>query len=59
MGHVDLARVGVADRWADLSVISWSLDWNFGPGWQPAFFAAYGIDPDDEYIDWYRRLWDG
>lgn len=58
VGHVDLASVGVADRWADLAVASWSLEWNFGPGWEPTFFDAYGIEPDPERIDWYRRLWD-
>lgn len=58
VGHVDLASVGVADRWADLAVASWSLEWNFGPGWETAFFDAYGIAPDPERIDWYRRLWD-
>ena len=57
-GHVDLGRLGVADRWADLAVAIMSLDWNYGPGWQDAFLAAYGIDPDPVRIDYYRRLWD-
>ena len=55
---VDVGRLGVADRWADLAVASMSLDWNWGPGWQPAFFAAYGIAPDAERIAYYRALWD-
>lgn len=57
-GHVDLGTLGLADRWADVAVASMSLGWNFGPGWEPAFFAAYGIDPDEARLDFYRRLWD-
>jgi kanamycin kinase len=57
-GHVDLGQAGVADRWADLAVASWSLDWNFGPGWEDMFFDAYGVDPDPERIDYYRLLWE-
>lgn len=57
-GHVDMASLGVADRWADLAVASWSLSWNYGPGWDERFFAAYGIEPDAERIAYYRLLWD-
>ena len=57
-GHVDLDSLGVADRWADLAVASMSLGWNYGPGWEPEFFAAYGIEPDAERIAFYRALWD-
>jgi kanamycin kinase len=28
-GYVDLGDLGVADRWWDLAVGSWSLTWNF------------------------------
>lgn len=56
-GHVDLGSLGVADRWADLAVASMSLDWNFDPGWEAEFWNAYGIDPDPERVDYYRRLW--
>lgn len=56
-GHVDFGDLTVADRWADLAIASLSLDWNFGDGHQPEFFAAYGVDPDPERIDYYRRLW--
>jgi kanamycin kinase len=56
--HVDLGRLGIADRWADLAVASWSLGWNFGPGWEDEFFAAYGIARDEERIRYYRDLWD-
>jgi len=54
---VDAARVGVADRWADLAVASLRLDWNYGPGCQSTFFAAYGIEPDERRLAYYRALW--
>ena len=57
-GHVDLAALGVADRWADLAVGSWSLSWNYGDGWEELFFDTYGIEPDPERIAYYRLLWD-
>lgn len=58
VGHVDLANLGVADRWADLAVASWSLEWNFGLGWDDCFLDAYGIGADPERITYYRLLWD-
>lgn len=57
--HVDLGRLGLADRWADLAVASDNLTRNFGPGWEDAFFAAYGIVRDEPRIRYYRELWDG
>ena len=58
-GHVDLGAIGVGDRWADLAIASMSLDWNYGDGWQDAFFAAYDIERDEERIAYYRAAWDG
>ena len=55
---VDVARIGVADRWADLAVASMSLGWNFGEGWEGLFFEEYDIAPDAERIAYYRALWD-
>jgi kanamycin kinase len=55
---VDLGRLGVADRWADLAVATYSLNWNFSGDWENELLDAYGIDRDDERIDYYRRLWD-
>jgi kanamycin kinase len=55
--HVDLGALGVADRWADIAVASMSTEWNYGPGWVDSLFAAYGIEPDPERIDYYRELW--
>jgi kanamycin kinase len=57
-GHVDLDALGVADRWADLAVATWSTVWNYGPGWERPLLDAYGIEPDAGRTDFYRRLWD-
>lgn len=57
-GHVDLGSLGVADRWADLAVATWSTAWNYGPGWEEPLLAAYGVGPDPERTAYYRLLWD-
>jgi aminoglycoside phosphotransferase len=56
--HVDLGSLGIADRWADLAVATWSTEWNYGPGWSQMLLAAYGIDADPARIAFYRLLWD-
>ena len=57
LAHVDLARLGAADRWADLAVMSMSLEWNFREYDESVFWDAYGIEPDPLRIDFYRTLW--
>jgi kanamycin kinase len=57
-GHVDLGDLGVADRWADLAVATWSTAWNYGPGWERLLLDAYGIAPDPGRTRYYRLLWD-
>jgi aminoglycoside phosphotransferase len=57
-GHVDLGDLGVADRWADLAIATWSTTWNYGPGWEIPLLGAYGIAPDEERTRYYRLLWD-
>ena len=57
LAHVDLARMGVADRWADLAVMTMSFAWNFKGYDESVFWEAYGIQPDQERIGFYRRLW--
>jgi kanamycin kinase len=57
-GHVDLGDLGVADRWADLAVATWSTGWNYGPGWEELLLDAYGIEPDAERTRYYRLLWE-
>ncbi|KAB1659624.1 aminoglycoside 3'-phosphotransferase [Pseudoclavibacter chungangensis] len=58
LAHVDLARLGIADRWADLAVMSMSLEWNYPERDERIFWDAYGVEPDVRRIDYYRRLWD-
>jgi aminoglycoside phosphotransferase len=57
-GHVDLGDLGVADRWADLAVATWSTTWNYGPGWETALLDAYGVAPDPARTRYYRLLWE-
>jgi aminoglycoside phosphotransferase len=56
--HVDLDTLGVADRWADLAVATWSTEWNYGPNWTEPLLEAYGIQPDWDRITYYKLLWD-
>lgn len=58
LGYVDLGLTGVADRWADLAPALLSLGWNYGPGWEQAFLAGYGIELDSAKLDFYTRLWE-
>ena len=55
--HVDLGALGVADRWADLAVATWSTEWNYGPNWSEPLLEAYGVAPDWDRISYYRLLW--
>lgn len=57
-GHVDLGALGVADRWADLAIATWSTEWNYGPGWDGLLLDAYGAVPDPGRTRYYRLLWD-
>jgi kanamycin kinase len=57
-GHVDLGDLGVADRWADLAIATWSTTWNYGPGWETLLLRAYGVAPDPDRTRYYRLLYD-
>jgi kanamycin kinase len=57
-GHVDLGELGVADRWADLAIATWSTQWNYGPGWERRLLDAYGVRPDPDRTRYYRLLWE-
>ena len=56
-GYVDLGELGVADRWADLTMAGWSVTRNLGPGWEQRLFEAYGIAADPAKRAFYRRLY--
>lgn len=57
-GYVDLGKLGVGDRWADLAPALLSLGWNFGEGWEDVFLAAYGIARDPGKLAFYTWLWE-
>lgn len=56
-GIVDLARIGIADRWFDLAISAMSLEWNYGDGYQPLLYETYGIEPNEERIRFWRSWW--
>jgi kanamycin kinase len=55
---VDLGEMGIADRWWDLAIATWSLDWNLGAGWGSLFLDTYRIEPDDRKLEFFRLLYD-
>ncbi|QIK62718.1 aminoglycoside 3'-phosphotransferase [Leucobacter viscericola] len=55
--HVDLARLGLADRWADLAAATMSLGWNYATHNEDLFWSTYGCDPDRDRLNYYRDLW--
>ena len=57
LAHVDLARLGTADRWADLAVMTLSFEWNYVGYNEADFWNAYGVEPDVRRIAYYRALW--
>jgi aminoglycoside phosphotransferase len=57
-GYVDLGNLGIADRWWDLAIATWSITWNLGPGWEDLFLESYGIERDPKQIAFYRLLYD-
>jgi kanamycin kinase len=57
-GYLDLGEAGLADRWRDLAVATWSTTWNVGSGWEDAFLEAYGVDWDAPRCAFYRLLYD-
>jgi aminoglycoside phosphotransferase len=57
-GHVDLGALGLADRWADLAIATWSTAWNYGWGLERRLLDAYGIEADPIKIAYYRLLYD-
>lgn len=58
VGFLDLGEAGLADRWRDLAVATWSVTWNFGPGHEELFLSVYGTEWDAHRRDLYRLLYD-
>lgn len=56
-GHVDMGQLGLGDRWGDIAVAAMSTGWNYGPGWDGLLLEAYGVEPDEERLAYYRDLW--
>jgi kanamycin kinase len=57
-GYLDLGELGVADRWWDIAVGSWSVGWNFGVDLEQHFYDSYGITPEPDRIAFFRLLYD-
>jgi kanamycin kinase len=57
-GFLDLGELGVADRWWDLAVATWSVTWNLGPGYEGLFLEEYGVQRDPAREEFYRLLYD-
>lgn len=57
-GYVDLGELGVADRWWDLAVATWSVTWNLGSGYEDLFLSEYGAELDRGQLEFYRLLYD-
>jgi len=57
-GFVDVGALAIADRWRDLAVATWSLEWNIGPGYEDLLLRAYGVEPDPTRMQFYRLLYE-
>src|SRR5258708_33237576 len=56
-GFIDWGRAGIADRHQDLALAARSLNHNFGPGWEPLLWEAYGLESIDlAKIKFYQLL---
>jgi kanamycin kinase len=31
------------NRWWDLAIATWSLNWDYGAGWEELFLDTYGV----------------
>ncbi len=54
-GAIDVGRLGIADRYADLALVKAQLldEWSVDAG---GFFAAYGLPPDPQRLAFYHLL---
>ncbi len=58
VGFLDLGELGVADRWWDLAVATWSTEWNLGNGYEDVFLESYGVELDAKRCGYFRLLYD-
>lgn len=56
-GYVDLGKLGVADRAADLGTMQWSLEYNGHGELCGDLLTAYGWQGDPARVQWYRDFY--
>jgi aminoglycoside phosphotransferase len=57
-GYVDVGKLGVADRAADLGCGIWSLEFNRIGHVVDEFLDAYGLSVDRAAVQWYRDFYE-
>ncbi len=57
-GFVDVGALGVADRWRDLAVATWSIERNIGYGSEDLFLSIHGAEPDPARMLWLEDVSD-
>ena len=55
-GFIDWGNAGVADKYQDIALLTRSVSYNFGEGWEESVFEIYGIEPDWKKIRFYKLL---
>ncbi len=56
-GLLDLGRLGVADRYQDISLVLRDIEGNYGTEWREPFVMAYGLKAiDDSKLSFFRLL---
>jgi aminoglycoside 3'-phosphotransferase-2 len=56
-GMLDLGRLGVADRYQDISLVLRDIEGDYGTEWREPFVMAYGLEAiDDSKLSFFRLL---
>jgi len=55
-GFIDCGRLGISDRFQDLSLAARSIERNLGIAWVAPFFREYGVVPDQRRLAFYGLL---